>query len=65
MTYTVKNRMPFDVWLNLPDPQNGGRLLRALRLPPRGVAQLTEEEYNSLDVQAKLREEVLVLLKTS
>lgn len=63
MKYLVKNRMPYDVWVNLPDPEKEGRLLRGLRLPPRGTVQLDEEEYHSADVQAKLREGLLVLLK--
>ena len=64
MMYVLKNRMPFDVWVNLPNPEDGGKLTRGLRIAPRGVVQLTEEEYQSTDVQAKIREDVLFLVKT-
>jgi|YelNatPaOPRAMG01_1025707.scaffolds.fasta_scaffold12148_11 hypothetical protein len=64
MTYVIKNRQPFDVWVNLPNPEDGGKLTRGVRVPPRGIIQLTDEEYESKDVQAKIREDVLVLLKT-
>lgn len=63
MAYLVKNRMHYDVWINLPDPQKEGRLLRGVRIPPRGTVQLDPEDYQSADVQAKIREGILSLLK--
>lgn len=63
MAYLVKNRMQYDVWVNLPDPEKEGRLLRAVRIPPRGTVELSPEEYESADVKAKIREGILAVLK--
>jgi len=50
------------VTVNLPDPEKG-RLLKTVYLEPRGRLLLSEEEYNSLDIQAKIRAGVLRLEK--
>lgn len=62
--YVLKNKLPNMLWLLLPNPEEEGRLNRGVRVPPRGTIVLNEEEYNSMDVQAKIREGVLVLLET-
>ena len=49
MQYTVLNVTRRKKVINLPSRKG------ALHLPPRGRALLTEEEFNSTDVQALIR----------
>ena len=60
--YQVVNTRRYEVTVNLPDPEKG-RLLKTVYLEPRGRLLLSEEEYNSLDIQAKIRAGVLRLEK--
>ena len=57
MTYKIKNRTRQVIVVNLPD--DNGELKKALYLPPRGEAVITEDDFNSPDVQAKIRQGVL------
>ncbi len=63
MGYTLRSRHNGDLWLNLPDDSDGK--LRSVRVPPKGIVTLTEDEYKHKDVQAAIRSGVLVLLKAS
>jgi len=57
MTYKIKNKTRRPMVVNLPD--ENGQLKKAGYLPPRGEAVISEEEFRSPDVQAKVRQGVL------
>lgn len=61
--YQVVNTRRYEVTVNLPDPDEKNRLRKTVYLEPRGRILLSEDEYNSLDVQAKIRAGVLRLEK--
>lgn len=61
MTYTLRSKLAGDFWLNLPDGPDGKK--RAVRIPPRGMILLNEEEYRHVDVQAALRAEALTVIR--